>query len=1189
MVLASVSASTAKTISVNLGIALNSPSESGSAFEAVRENLDQFLSEFEAFLAVPPSDLSKPLNVEEENSAILLLTVLRDLLSLCTAEDGISFGGKFVCTMLLKRLSTSAFVKRVIGACERLNAFALDLTNGKAQQSSSERLESCMRKKLLLLESLFQYCNVCVDLAKDEIGLLVQFLSQEEQSAAESSLVLLGLAAYAEKSRIDLAPFCSGVSWKNSGVKEALLFVNSCNFADEKTCGENLEAALEYFCTQSSKFASAVYEERDEFAKFPFQTLKNLFIRFILSLSRLMRVIRAEQEENFLKVLRILSTIYLKSSNGALEFWERDGRLSSFLRWCSESSSARCISAFLNLLCAVSQGNLCAKHAFDMISAGHLGIISWEPFFDSLEKYVNALHSQSDQSFDIDPEEYVVLLSFLALVRTLCLELEECRQALFQPHILNSFISLLCCRVPLELKARILSALAAFATDSGKASIISSFLQKSQIIHGLLSEIQQVEIRQETWAETLSFLDLAINLSKVEASIGPLVLEKIFFQISRRSFASANEKLLVAGKCMQTFGTNLSKEIALRFTANVGGCSEVIFDLFSHSTCANFPFYAFYAVKFLVLLVKTEATFVDVLFSKNEKFLSIFELLSSNQGQRTSGNVSFFILELLQVLSEDESSSRKLSQLIGTANQAVIDGFAAILSEEGPAIELNSFPQSHSDDTDYSFLLKSKLLAIMCKQNAQESSFFPSFLHRATQITIALCDTIRNSAHSLLVEASLHVLQEAFSSVSASSDAFARFLRSDCKLIDFLLESCLPLASSPARCSRFTLTAFGFILRIVGNDLFSLHLASLSTSSTLAKISLSDVGKLIEVASSNVFVMQSFEFFLDILVNCLPEHSAHEMSIRETLASMLISLAESSESIQIVSCCCNCIFLIAKILVAGGAIKERAESLIHLLQQSSERLGIQSRIALYSALITLGSSGSAEQQQKFSLSSQCIQLLSADLFAGESTLCILAMGLMECAISPSILSALSRTTHLKKLISMLFDAKTDEFLALSIANFLSSFFLLPEECNAFDALVEAEFLDFFLSANAKLSNAKLLPLLCTLAAGCLQRVPSATQQYSSACHKAHGEYLKQKANSILEQQKPTPSSIATLESILAFFVALTSNAGDNSTFEAYEPIVNKFYIYYHTSPAGRHSLLSGVFSFYENRLFVGAV
>lgn len=330
-----------------------------------------------------------------------------------------------------------------------------------------------------------------------------------------------------------------------------------------------------------------------------------------------------------------------------------------------------------------------------MISAGHLGIISWEPFFDSLEKYVDALHSQSDQSFDIDPEEYVVLLSFLALVRTLCLELEECRQALFQPRILNSFISLLCCRVPLELKARILSALAAFATDSEKASIISSFLQKSQIIHDLLSEIQQVEIRQETWVETLSFLDLAINLSKVE---------KIFFQISRRSFASANEKLLVAGTCMQVFGTNLSKEIALRFTANVGGCSEVIFDLFSHSTCMNFPFYAFYAMKFLVLLVKTEATFVDVLFSKNEKFLSIFELLSSNQGQRTSGNVSFFILELLQVLSEDESSGRKLAQLIGTADQAVINGFASILSEEGPAIELNNFPQSHSDDTDYSFL-----------------------------------------------------------------------------------------------------------------------------------------------------------------------------------------------------------------------------------------------------------------------------------------------------------------------------------------------------------------------------------------------------------------------------------------------------------------------------------------------------
>lgn len=169
------------------------------------------------------------------------------------------------------------------------------------------------------------------------------------------------------------------------------------------------------------------------------------------------------------------------------------------------------------------------------------------------------------------------------------------------------------------------------------------------------------------------------------------------------------------------------------------------------------------------------------------------------------------------------------------------------------------------------------------------------------------------------MEASLHVLQEALSSVSASSDAFARFLRSDCKLIDFLLESCLPLASSPARCSRFTLTAFGFILRIVGNDLFSLHLASLSTSSTLAKISLSDVGKLIEVASSNVFVMQSFEF-------------------TKTLALMLISLAESSESIQIVSCCCNRIFLIAEIFVAGGAIKEKAESLIHLLQQTSERL-----------------------------------------------------------------------------------------------------------------------------------------------------------------------------------------------------------------------------------------------------------
>ncbi|KAL1920837.1 uncharacterized protein VTP21DRAFT_11472 [Calcarisporiella thermophila] len=153
---------------------------------------------------------------------------------------------------------------------------------------------------------------------------------------------------------------------------------------------------------------------------------------------------------------------------------------------------------------------------------------TWSNLFTALQYYVDHLQPTTlppgSTLPTISPEDVNVLITYLKQLKDAVTENPSLRTTLHENREYNAIFNLfrlLTCAVPVELKASILDAIAAFCRpDGGVGNDISrsvwDLLEQSQIVHttrwdaegGICFELEEIESAKETYPETLSFVQL---------------------------------------------------------------------------------------------------------------------------------------------------------------------------------------------------------------------------------------------------------------------------------------------------------------------------------------------------------------------------------------------------------------------------------------------------------------------------------------------------------------------------------------------------------------------------------------------------------------------------------------------------------------------------------------------------------
>lgn len=167
-------------------------------------------------------------------------------------------------------------------------------------------------------------------------------------------------------------------------------------------------------------------------------------------------------------------------------FWHgHDRRTSRFLLWAVDARETGQQRALLNMLAALAEGPQCALNVHALLEhdagapANERRVVTWTHLFDWMAHYVDAF--QRHASAAMPPDEMVLLRGFLGVLATVVRWSAATRDALFAHKAyvpLDRLFALYACAVPMDLKAALLHALAAFAAhpDTGAGARILSAL-----------------------------------------------------------------------------------------------------------------------------------------------------------------------------------------------------------------------------------------------------------------------------------------------------------------------------------------------------------------------------------------------------------------------------------------------------------------------------------------------------------------------------------------------------------------------------------------------------------------------------------------------------------------------------------------------------------------------------------------
>lgn len=237
--------------------------------------------------------------------------------------------------------------------------------------------------------------------------------------------------------------------------------------------------------------------------------------------------------------LVIMAFAFEHRPDASEQFWEdRDGNLYGFVQWASKRQTVPRVSAFCELMCAISEGARNAENAHQFLldesiaaptsRTRRVPTMNYQQIFAELELYARKVHEKrpvsqvpGQQRFEMNEVESPVMLScYLRLIAHLCRHHVATRQYIFGlatmslPQILLQLSS---GPVPSYLRANVFRTLEALLTN--KDSTISNEMWKTiDTWASSTHDVAAVAQAKPNQPVPLSLWDLQVTLSSISQS-----------------------------------------------------------------------------------------------------------------------------------------------------------------------------------------------------------------------------------------------------------------------------------------------------------------------------------------------------------------------------------------------------------------------------------------------------------------------------------------------------------------------------------------------------------------------------------------------------------------------------------------------------------------------------------------------
>ncbi|KAG0265119.1 hypothetical protein DFQ27_000794 [Actinomortierella ambigua] len=332
----------------------------------------------------------------------------------------------------------------------------------------------------------------------------------------------------------------------------------------------------------------------------------------------------------------VIALVYKDRPEAGIGFWpNNDDRLYGFLKWGSDCRATA--KSYFDMLAALATGPTCAQNAYEFLKSngGRYGahntgpstsLCSWRKLFEAIELYTDSLSKDDAGRATMDtirPDEQALLKSLLNLLKVVAQYSPGARAAMNESknfRVLHILFRFLICPLTVDLKAAVLDAIAAFAGHSTLGSesvnITWDFLDQARILPkiyltpnqdkaatatdsvlpavggagvappnlkgqeawdlGIGMDIEEIETSNETYPETIAFVNLLSSLVQVpptanellstltsatakqvagvkQGSIIPYVrftLDVIFVKALSRPYRTSDEKWKVVDACL---------------------------------------------------------------------------------------------------------------------------------------------------------------------------------------------------------------------------------------------------------------------------------------------------------------------------------------------------------------------------------------------------------------------------------------------------------------------------------------------------------------------------------------------------------------------------------------------------------------------------------------------------------------
>ncbi|KAL5350865.1 hypothetical protein ACLOAV_004436 [Pseudogymnoascus australis] len=264
---------------------------------------------------------------------------------------------------------------------------------------------------------------------------------------------------------------------------------------------------------------------------------------FITNMPDPLRKLRTEEQEqrqlsltyehdlDLERFLVIISYAFEQRPDAALAFWsDPDSNLAGFLQWASCRASTPLLSAFCEMLQAISEDDECAtaSHRFlleeSTTASGKLRrsqSLTWSQIFTDLTHYTSKLRNQpaphqsssyragkpGANEVESEPEETLMLESYLRLITRLCAGSEEARTFILKHptfHLTGLLYELASSRIESRLRACAFTTLRSLLSQKSKEINDITWMSLDQWISGGHSTMPKAPLTMSTSASITS-------------------------------------------------------------------------------------------------------------------------------------------------------------------------------------------------------------------------------------------------------------------------------------------------------------------------------------------------------------------------------------------------------------------------------------------------------------------------------------------------------------------------------------------------------------------------------------------------------------------------------------------------------------------------------------------------------------